>query len=63
MMTKEEFDDLSPHSRGYVVYMAGERDDQPNVPNEENPYEEGTKEYEEWDKGAMAAVIEVQDSP
>ena len=60
-LTKEEFESLSPTDRGYAVYMAGERDDQPNIPNEKNPYPKGTKEHEEYDQGAFMGVLEVQD--
>ena len=61
-LTKEDFEALQPHTRGYAVYMCGSRDDQPNVPDEKNPYPEGSKENEQWANGAMAACIEAQES-
>jgi len=62
MMTKDEFERLLSRERGYVVYMAGRRDDEPNVPNEGNPYEYGTAAWESWRIGQSQAATEVQDS-
>lgn len=61
MLTKDEFEDLTPYERGYAVYMLGNRDDQPNVPNESNPYEIDSKEYLEWERGQHMAVLHVMD--
>lgn len=61
MLTKEEFEALSPRQRGYVVYMYGDRDDQPNVPSESCPYPPGSVEWEQYAQGMMTAVLEVQD--
>ncbi len=61
-MTAAEFAALNPRQRGYVVYMCGSRDDEPYVPNEQNPYERGTLEWADWDCGAMQAMLEVQDA-
>lgn len=36
-MTAEQFFNLTPLQRGYAVYMCGEREDQPNIPNERKP--------------------------
>ena len=63
VLTKEEFETLKPRTRGYVVYMAGNRDDQPNVPNEKNPYPAGSKEHEEWNEGQRQAILQAQDNP
>jgi len=63
MMTKEEFAALSPKQRGYVVYMAGCREDEPNIPNEENPYLKGSAAASQWDEGQTVAIFEVQDNP
>ena len=48
---------------GYVVYLAGERDDQPHIPDESNPYPEGSDKAGEWDRGQHEAVLQVQDCP
>jgi hypothetical protein len=61
MITPEQFAKLSPYARGYAVYVAGERDDQPHVPNERNPYPAGSREATEWDRGQAQAVLDVQD--
>jgi len=47
-VTREEFDKLTPIRQGGVVYMQGGVNDE--IPNS-NPYEKGTKEYAEFDKG------------
>lgn len=60
-ITAEEFLALSPRARGYVVYMYGMRDDQPNVPEEENPYPSRTREWEEWGAGAHMAMLLAQE--
>lgn len=63
MITKKEFAGLKPKMRGYVVYMAGCRKDQPNVPDEKNPYIEGSKAASEWDLGQAMGILEAQDNP
>lgn len=60
-ISKETFEQLSPRDRGYTVYMAGCRDDQPNIPDESNPYPPGTMEHAEWDRGQQLAVLATQD--
>lgn len=62
VMTAAQFARLAPLQRGYVVYMCGERDDQPNVPNESNPYAAGSDDAAAWDEGARRAVLDAQDS-
>lgn len=61
-MTREEFEALPALSRGYIVYMLGARDDQPNVPDEQNPYPTGTPERDLWEQGQVRASIEVLDA-
>lgn len=61
-ITKEELDRLTPFERGYAVYMFGAREDQPNVPDEPNPYPNGTDAHEKWADGARSAYVEVIDS-
>jgi hypothetical protein len=60
-LTKEEFEALPPLTRGYATYMLGARDDQPHVPDERNPYLEGTSEHDHWTLGAERASIEAQE--
>lgn len=62
-MTKGEFESLSPVVRGYTVYMAGSRADQPNVPAESNPYTKDSENAKQWAHGQDLAVQEVQDAP
>jgi len=62
MLTKEEFEELSPKNRGYAVYMAGNRDDQPNVPNENCPYDMETEDFNAWNRGQWIAMLEAQDN-
>lgn len=59
--TAAEFQRLTPYWRGYVVYMYGARPDQPNVPDEKNPYRVGTDDHHEWAAGQVAAAQGVQD--
>jgi hypothetical protein len=63
MITKRKFAALAPRARGYVVYMCGERDDYPHVPNERNPYPAESKNAAEWDEGQRLAVLHAQDNP
>lgn len=59
--TKSEFKQLAPYSRGYAVYMYGCRDDEPNVPDEENPYPKDSEYAKKWSEGQFAAMIVAQD--
>lgn len=60
-MTKEQFEALDPFERGYAVYMAGCREDEPYIPDENNPFCEGTDDYNEWKRGQQVAYIETLD--
>lgn len=62
MITKDDFEALSPLQRGYAVYMLGDREDEPNVPSERNSYLSGTIEYLDWARGMTRAVLDAQDS-
>ena len=62
-MTAAEFVNLRPRGRGYAVYMAGARPDQPNIPNEKNPYTKDSLQAKAWDEGQFEAVLEAQDDP
>ena len=58
MLTKEEFAALTPRQKGYAVYMAGNRADQPNIPSEYTPEPGDKREYE---AGQFEGVLEAQD--
>ena len=60
MISKKEFLSLSPRLKGYAVYMAGCREDQPNIPETWTPKPEDQKEY---DAGQFDGVLEAQDNP
>jgi hypothetical protein len=62
VITAEKFSSMPPKVRGFAVYMFGERDDEPHVPNESNPYPPGSDDAAEWDEGQRLAVLEAQDS-
>ena len=61
MLSKAEFEALTPRLRGYAVYMAGCREDQPHVPDEHCPYPDGSDDAKEWNRGQNVAVLEAQD--
>lgn len=63
MMTKEEFTELDAFQRGHIVYMKGKHSDEPNIPDEENPYKPGALTHRRWNAGQQSAVIEAQDNP
>ena len=58
MMSKKEFEKLSPKEKGYAVYMAGCRDDQPHIPE---TYIPNSEEKEEYDEGQFAGVLEAME--
>lgn len=60
-MTAEQFNQLTAFERGYAVYMAGCRDDEPNIPDEGNPYPVGHAEHTQWCDGQNAAMLAVID--
>ena len=59
-MTTKEFEALTPRQKGYAVYMAGCRDDQPNIPEE---YTSALEDKEEYDAGQFEGMLEAQDNP
>lgn len=60
LLTREEFDKLSPRAQGWVSYMEAE------WPGSGLPrvciYPEGSKDAADWADGAFAAVLNAQDS-
>lgn len=63
MIAKETFEQLTPFQRGYTTYMFGCREDEPNVPDEPNPYPQGSGYATAWRNGQQKAMIETQDNP
>ena len=62
MIEESDFYALEPEGRGCVVYMFGSRDDEPNVPDEENPYTD-LDDRSAWEQGQFLAMMAAQDSP
>ncbi len=61
MLSKREFQRLSPFGKGVAVYMGGERKDEPNIPP---VYSYRTvRRQREYLRGQAAAVQECQDDP
>lgn len=63
MLTKEEFEALTPFQKGYAVYMAGSRDDEPNIPANYSPIWASPQDKADFEAGQLQAVLEVQDCP
>ncbi len=63
MIASEDFKQLSPFQRGYVTYLNGLSEDEPNVPDEVNPYPPGSGYATAWRNGQQKAMIETQDNP
>jgi len=61
MLSQKEFNDLTPYQRGYTVYLYGANPEEPNVPDEQNPYPKDSNEHFEYLCGAAKAVLEVLD--
>jgi hypothetical protein len=56
VISKQEFEELSPYLRGYTVYMAGTNAAQPHVPDERNPYaDKDAYKAAEWERGSQEA--------
>lgn len=63
MISKQEFEQLKPYTRGYVVGTVRCLDDrtlEPNVPDEKNPYELFSSDYLAYNRGLNAAGYEAQ---
>lgn len=59
-MTAYEFAGLDAQQRGWSVYMHGHRIEEPNIPNELNPYMEGGDDHGAWKRGHLAAMQTAQ---
>ena len=60
-ISAEQFRQFTPFERGYAVYWFGNREDEPNVPSESNPYPVGTQAHIDWQRGQVRAAILAQD--
>ncbi len=61
-LSKSDFKRLNAFQRGYAVYMLGKRKDEPNVPNERNPFPKGSIRAKRWAEGQNVAALDAQDS-
>lgn len=61
LITKTEYDKLTPIQQGYVVYMQSEWPGS-ELKEFSNPYPDGSKEYDEWRDGEFRGVLAAQDS-
>ncbi len=61
-MTAEYFAGLTAFRRGYAVYWFGENKEEPNVPDESNPYPPNSEDASRWDAGQFQAMLDAQDS-
>lgn len=59
-LTKHQFKALNPVARGYVTAMAGQLAEEPNVPDQGNPFPKGSKLRELWDKGRNMAIRQAE---
>lgn len=59
LISKEEYDKLTPYEQGYATYMRAEYPGCyiPKV----NPYEFDSQSYIEWNNGNTQAILDVQD--
>lgn len=63
MISKQEFEQLKPYTRGFVVAIVGWLDDrslEPNVPLETNPYPFASEDYLAWERGKRSGIYEAQ---
>lgn len=61
-ITTEEFEALPPRVRGYYVFIFGGRypHRQPNIPQESNPYPDGSPESDLWLEGQIKAAFDCE---
>lgn len=62
-ISASEFKRLGAKRRGWIVYMFGARKDQPNIPDEANPFPVGTVQHTRWNEGANEAAQLAADCP
>ena len=61
LTTLAEWRELKPRTQGYVLYMEAEHEGS-ELKGQTCPYEKGTPERAEWDRGQAMAVQFAQDS-
>lgn len=60
LITKLEYDELTPYQQGFVIYMQAEVDGS-ELKGLHNPYPENTIYYDDWNRGNRWAMICAQD--
>jgi hypothetical protein len=61
LVTREQWDKMSPRSQGYVLYTQGGVNGS-ELWNASCPYPKGSKEYKDFSEGERIAVLDAQDS-
>ena len=61
LMSKAEYDRVSPYTQGYAVYWEGDQEGS-ELKGLTNPYAAGTKAHDDWNRGQQAATQDAQDS-
>lgn len=61
LITRAEWNTLPPRQKGFVQYWQGDIKGS-QLKFETNPYREGTKEFDEYQRGEQEAMLEAQDS-
>jgi hypothetical protein len=61
LLTLAEYVRLTPYTQGFFQYMQGGWPES-ELKDQGNPYELGTAEHREWERGQFAGVLEAQDS-
>ena len=62
LITREEYNKLSPEQQGYVHYMQAAQPGS-QLKGLKNPYAAGTSHHTAWKQGQAEAVQQVQDCP
>lgn len=60
MVTRAEYATMRPYTQGYTVGWEGAHPES-ELHGAVNPYDAGTVAYAEWDRGAAAAMLDVQE--
>lgn len=60
LISREEWQKLSPHEQGYILYMQGSWPTS-ELAGEQNPYEAGSAEWIAFHAGAQHATLTAQD--
>lgn len=60
LLTLAEYELLSAEHKGYCSYMQSSWEES-EIPEDINPYKEGTNEFEDFKNGSFAAMQQVQE--